>query len=91
MRRIFARFGKIVSFKLIKSARFPTNIAYVAYKYPQQAANALAKAGSEPEFVGSELTINWHKKRNVPIEETAAKTEEVDVAAVLRELDLLKG
>ena len=34
VRRIFARFGKIVSFKLVNSPKFTTNLVYVAYKYP---------------------------------------------------------
>ena len=34
VRRIFARFGKIVSFKLVNSPKFATNLVYVAYKYP---------------------------------------------------------
>ena len=33
IRRIFARFGRIMSFKLIQNPKFSTNIAYVAYKY----------------------------------------------------------
>ena len=40
-RRIFARFGKIISFKLVNSPKFETNLAYVAYKHPEQAALAL--------------------------------------------------
>lgn len=32
-RRIFARFGKIVSFKLIDSQKFATNLIYVAYRH----------------------------------------------------------
>ena len=34
VRRVFARFGKIVSFKLVNSPKFATNLVYVAYKYP---------------------------------------------------------
>lgn len=33
-RRIFARFGKIQSFKLVNDPKFATNLAYAHYKHP---------------------------------------------------------
>ena len=33
-RKIFARYGKISSFKILDKANFPCNVAFVAYKYP---------------------------------------------------------
>ena len=40
IRRILARFGKITSFKILRSAKFETCVAFVAYKFPSQAAQA---------------------------------------------------
>ena len=33
-RRVFARFRKIASFKLINSSKFETNLVFVAYRHP---------------------------------------------------------
>lgn len=64
-RRIFARFGKIISFKLVDSPKFQTSLAFVAYKYPTQAALALQYAEGMPEFEGHEVKVCWHKKKSV--------------------------
>ena len=43
----------------------------MAYKYPSQAALALANICDQPEFMPTAeadqnpITVNWHKKRNV--------------------------
>lgn len=34
VRRILARFGKITSFKMLRSVKFETCVAFVAYKFP---------------------------------------------------------
>ena len=45
-RKVFARYGKIVSFKLVNKENFPCNVVYVAYKYPTQAQAALDQVSS---------------------------------------------
>lgn len=55
LRRSFARFGKVSSFKLVSKAEYPTNIAYVAFANPDHAKKALEHAG-----VG---TVMWHKSK----------------------------
>ena len=44
LRRTFATFGKISSFKLISKPEFTTNIAYLAYVNPAHAKFALENA-----------------------------------------------
>ena len=44
VRRAFAMFGKIQSFKLLNKPEFTTNIAFVAYVDPKNAASALKSA-----------------------------------------------
>jgi RNA recognition motif-containing protein len=40
VRRAFAKFGKISSFRLLNKSEFTTNVAFVAYLYPQNATLA---------------------------------------------------
>ena len=90
-RRICARYGKIVSFKLTNDPKFATNLIYVAYKHPQQAALALANIKDEPEFTSHDLTVNWHKKKSVVQEETKEEDpfNNESIAAILDEFNLL--
>ena len=55
LRRSFARFGKVSSFKLVSKAEYLTNIAYVAFANPDHAKKALQHVE-----VG---TIMWHKSK----------------------------
>ena len=55
VRRIFAKFGRITSIKLLNKLEFTTNIAYVAFSNPEHAATALA---SPP--LGD---VTWHKPK----------------------------
>ena len=50
LRRVFARFGKISSFKLVSKAQYATNIAYAGYFSHANAARALKLAAQEPEL-----------------------------------------
>ena len=50
VRRIFARYGKILSFKLIEDPKFTTSIAFLSYKLPSQAKLAMDNCHNESEF-----------------------------------------
>lgn len=50
VRRVFARYGKISSYKLISKAQFSTNIAYVGYFSHTNASRAFKHATREPEL-----------------------------------------
>lgn len=41
VRRVFARFGKVSSMKLVNKPKFSTNVAYVGYFVHSQAARAM--------------------------------------------------
>ena len=51
VRRVFARFGKISSIKLVSFSHFATNVAYVGYFLHIHAARALKFAIMEPELI----------------------------------------
>jgi len=89
LRRVFARFGKIISFKVVRKSQFTSYIAYVAFKYPTQAALALQYVCQEPELneLGSEVQVSWHKKKILIQEET--KEEPINVQEILQEFGLL--
>ena len=50
VRRVFARFGKVSSMKLVNKPTFSTNVAYVGYFVHSQAARAMKFACMEPEL-----------------------------------------
>ena len=100
IRRICARFGKIMSFKLMDSPKFAHNIAYVAYKYPAQASFAYEHLHQEPEFSSEKVCCDWHMPKNPEKLQqkklkTAATLDEksnlvLDDAIKLQECNLLK-
>ena len=96
IRRIFARFGKITSFKVLRSTKFETCVAFVAYKYPSQAALALASIPAIAELADHAgpdgVKAVWHKKKSLMGEEETKTAEpEVDYKAMLEEFGLLGG
>lgn len=50
VRRVFARFGKISSMKLVDKPQFKTNVAYIGYFAHANAALAIKQAAKEPEL-----------------------------------------
>jgi RNA recognition motif-containing protein len=51
VRRVFARFGKICSMKLVDKSQFKTNVAYVGYFCHAHAARAIKNATKESELM----------------------------------------
>jgi len=61
VRRAFAMFGKIQSFKLVNKAEFTTNIAYVAYTCSRNAKFAFENAVAHSKL--GQFSIEWHKQK----------------------------
>ena len=61
VRRAFAMFGKIQSFKLVNKAEFTTNIAFVAYACPRNAKFAFEHAVAHSKL--GQFSIEWHKQK----------------------------
>lgn len=64
VRRAFARFGRISSFRLVSKEQFSTNIAFVGFSNPDHAKAAFDRiAFEEEETLGPKLTLCWHKPK----------------------------
>jgi RNA recognition motif-containing protein len=61
VRRAFAAFGKIQSFRLVNKPEFTTNIAYVAYTCPRNAKLAFDNVVSHSNL--GQFRIEWHKQK----------------------------
>ena len=82
VRRAFAMFGKILSFRLVNKIEFTTNIAYVAYSCHHNAKLAFDNAVSNSKL--GQFSIEWHKQK---IKDTGKLVS--DISSQLEKLEQL--